>query len=256
MRQIGPCSGSRIPRRTGSSTRWVRCWRWRRSVNVGLAQRWRTVEELPVLDHVQVAIDADTRLVIATGDPQLGNRNGCSVYRESGIDRRLAGRSVVADAGYHGVPEAMISFRTHANREITDWHDLNTVHRRDRARVEHTIGEMKTWGILRTTVEQLNLSPTQPPESPTSATSRSSDERGTRKSRATNNKINCETSLGRQPLRPLHPSRTVPTVYPGHHPRALAIRFEALTVRPRSPPCRAGRGRPPLWRSGGSPVRG
>jgi len=35
--------------------------------------------------NVQVAIDADTRLVIATGDPQPGNRNDCTVYRESGM---------------------------------------------------------------------------------------------------------------------------------------------------------------------------
>ena len=29
--------------------------------------------------NLQVAIDADTRLVIATGDPQPGNRNDCTV---------------------------------------------------------------------------------------------------------------------------------------------------------------------------------
>jgi hypothetical protein len=50
--------------------------------------------------NVQVAIDADTRLVIATGDPQPGNRNDCTVYRESGIDQQLAGLPVVADSGY------------------------------------------------------------------------------------------------------------------------------------------------------------
>lgn len=34
--------------------------------------------------NVQIAIDADTRLVIATGDPQPGNRNDCTVYRSPG----------------------------------------------------------------------------------------------------------------------------------------------------------------------------
>lgn len=53
--------------------------------------------------NVQVAIDADTRLVIATGDPQPGNRNDCTVYLESGIDQQLAGRPAVADGGYYGV---------------------------------------------------------------------------------------------------------------------------------------------------------
>ncbi len=100
--------------------------------------------------NLQVAIDANTRLVIATGDPQPGNRNDCTVYRESGIDQQLAGRPVVADGGYHGVPEVIIPYRKPVNGEITDWQEeLNTVHRRVRARVEHAIGQMKTWKILR-----------------------------------------------------------------------------------------------------------
>jgi hypothetical protein len=99
--------------------------------------------------NVQIAIDADTRLVIATGDPQPGNRNDCTVYRESGIDQQLAGRPVVAD-GYYGVPEVIIPFRKPVNGEIADWQEeLNTVHRLVRARAEHAIGQMKTWKILR-----------------------------------------------------------------------------------------------------------
>jgi hypothetical protein len=44
--------------------------------------------------NLQVAIDANTRLVIALGDPQPGNRNDTVVYRTSGIEpetRRAAG---------------------------------------------------------------------------------------------------------------------------------------------------------------------
>jgi len=55
--------------------------------------------------NLQVAIDADTRLVVATGDPPPGNRNDCTVYRESGINEQLAGRPVIADGGYYGVPD-------------------------------------------------------------------------------------------------------------------------------------------------------
>src|SRR3954465_13104679 len=55
--------------------------------------------------NVQVAIDANMRLVIAIGDPQLGNRNDTIVYRTSGIQQRLAGRTVMADGGYRGNPE-------------------------------------------------------------------------------------------------------------------------------------------------------
>jgi Helix-turn-helix of DDE superfamily endonuclease/Transposase DDE domain len=61
--------------------------------------------------NLQVAIDADTRLVIATGDPQPGNRNDCTAYRDSGIDQTLAGRPVMADGGYQGNPEVIMPFR-------------------------------------------------------------------------------------------------------------------------------------------------
>ncbi len=79
--------------------------------------------------------------IVATGDPQPGNRNDCTVYRESGVDQQLAGgrgrRLPRRARGDHPVPQ------TRARR------DLNTVHRRVRARVEHAIGQMKTWKILR-----------------------------------------------------------------------------------------------------------
>ena len=52
--------------------------------------------------NLQVAIDANTRLVIALGDPQPGNRKDTVVYRTSGIDQNLAGRPVIADGGYRG----------------------------------------------------------------------------------------------------------------------------------------------------------
>jgi hypothetical protein len=54
--------------------------------------------------NVQVAIDADTWLVIATGDPKPGNRNDCTVYRDSGIAEQFADRLVMADGGYQGNP--------------------------------------------------------------------------------------------------------------------------------------------------------
>jgi hypothetical protein len=47
--------------------------------------------------NLQVAIDADARLVIVTGDLQPGNRNDCTVYRDCGIAEVLAGRPVMAD---------------------------------------------------------------------------------------------------------------------------------------------------------------
>jgi hypothetical protein len=58
----------------------------------------------------QVAIDADTRLVIALDTPQPGNRNDCTAYRDSGINHVLAGRPVLADGGYQGNPEVIMPF--------------------------------------------------------------------------------------------------------------------------------------------------
>ena len=57
---------------------------------------------------------------------------------------------MVADGGYYGVPDVIIPYRKPVNGEITDWQEeLNVEHRRVRARIEHAIGQMKTWKILR-----------------------------------------------------------------------------------------------------------
>ncbi|PWW60258.1 DDE superfamily endonuclease [Actinokineospora spheciospongiae] len=61
--------------------------------------------------NLQVAIDADTRLVIATRNPQPGNRNDCTAHRDSGIEHKLARRPVMADGGYQGNPSAIMPYR-------------------------------------------------------------------------------------------------------------------------------------------------
>ena len=101
--------------------------------------------------NLQVAIDADTRLVIATGGPQPGNRNDCTVYRTSGIDQKLAGRPVMADGGYQGNPEVIMPYRKRTDgKPLTAWQeDRNAIHRKVRARVEHALARMKNWKILR-----------------------------------------------------------------------------------------------------------
>jgi hypothetical protein len=80
---------------------------------------------IPTLDHrlaapsknyrystnLQVATDANTRLFIALGDPQPGNRNDTIVYRNSGINDKLAGRAVMADGGYRGDREVIMPYR-------------------------------------------------------------------------------------------------------------------------------------------------
>jgi hypothetical protein len=100
--------------------------------------------------NVQIAIDAETRLVIATGDPQPGNRNDCTVCRTSGIKDQLDDRPVMTDGGYRGNPEVIMPYRKLTGSELTDWQEeLNTIHRTVRARVEHALARMKCWKILR-----------------------------------------------------------------------------------------------------------
>lgn len=101
--------------------------------------------------NLQVAIDADTRLVIALGTPQPGNRNDCTAYRDSGINTVLAGRPVLADGGYRGNPEVIMPFRRPGGgQELPEWKTaVNTSHKRVRARVEHSLARLKCWKILR-----------------------------------------------------------------------------------------------------------
>jgi hypothetical protein len=101
--------------------------------------------------NLQVAIDATTRLVLAVGDPQPGNRNDTIVYRSSGINQQLAGREVMADGGYRGHPEVIIPYRQPRDgSELPAWkQDYNGGHRKIRARVEHALARLKTYKILR-----------------------------------------------------------------------------------------------------------
>jgi DDE superfamily endonuclease/Helix-turn-helix of DDE superfamily endonuclease len=101
--------------------------------------------------NLQVAIDANTRLVVALGDPQPGNRNDTVVYRSSGIDGMLAGRPTMADGAYRGNPEVIIPYRKPTDgTALPPWkEDLNAVHRSVRARAEHTLARLKEWKILR-----------------------------------------------------------------------------------------------------------
>jgi hypothetical protein len=61
--------------------------------------------------NLQVAVDADARLLIAIGDPQPGNLNDCTVYRTYGINQKLAGRPVMADGGYKGNSGVITPYR-------------------------------------------------------------------------------------------------------------------------------------------------
>jgi hypothetical protein len=101
--------------------------------------------------NLQVAIDADPRLVVATGDPQPGNRSDCTVYRDSGVTEALAERTVMADGGYQGNRDVITPYRQPRDgAELPEWQEeLNATHLSIQARAEHALARMKNWKVLR-----------------------------------------------------------------------------------------------------------
>ncbi len=89
--------------------------------------------------NMQVVIDAKTRLMVAVGRPVPGNHNDCTVFRDSGADTACRGAHVMADGGYQGNQHVIMPYRRPRDgSELPTWqHELNTVHKRVRARVEH-----------------------------------------------------------------------------------------------------------------------
>jgi hypothetical protein len=99
---------------------------------------------------MQVLIDASTRLVVAVGQPQPGNRNDCQAYTASKVHRAASGATVLADGGYQGTGLLMPHRRRPGQTDLPGWKERdNAAHRRVRARIEHTFAAMKTWKILR-----------------------------------------------------------------------------------------------------------
>lgn len=89
--------------------------------------------------NMQVVINAESRLVVAVGQPQPGNRSRAA-WTDSEINRAASGETVLADGGYQGTGLLM------PHRRKTDQTGLparkechNTDHRRVRARIEHTL---------------------------------------------------------------------------------------------------------------------
>lgn len=100
--------------------------------------------------NMQVLIDAATRLVVAVGQPTPGNRNDCTAWTESRINRAADRATVMADGGYQGTGLLMPHRRKAGQQRLPDWQeDNNTAHRKVRARIEHTFAAMKCWKILR-----------------------------------------------------------------------------------------------------------
>ncbi|MFE7268229.1 transposase [Streptomyces sp. NPDC057592] len=100
--------------------------------------------------NLQVLVHADTRLVIAIGRPLPGNRNDCTAFAESGIDRACGDAFVLADGAYRGTGCLIPHRRQPGQAEVTGWRaDHNRSHRKVRARGEHVLSRMKNWKVLR-----------------------------------------------------------------------------------------------------------
>ncbi|WP_328407177.1 transposase family protein [Streptomyces violaceus] len=99
--------------------------------------------------NVQVIIDADTRLVVASARPAPGNKADAHVWRESDLPAVAADTTVIADGAYLGTG-LIVPHRRRAGRPLLRGQEEdNAEHRRVRARVEHTFARMKNWKILR-----------------------------------------------------------------------------------------------------------
>ncbi|MDF9874640.1 hypothetical protein OKW18_006778 [Streptomyces pratensis] len=99
--------------------------------------------------NVQVIIDADSRLVIASARPVPGNKADAHAWRESDLPAIAAGTTVIADGAYLGTG-LIVPHRRRAGRPLLRGQEEdNAEHRRVRARVEHTFARMKSWKILR-----------------------------------------------------------------------------------------------------------
>ncbi|MFI6093569.1 transposase family protein [Streptomyces sp. NPDC051218] len=101
--------------------------------------------------NVQVIVDADTRLVIAAARPVPGTTADAHAWRASGLTEHCQGATVLGDGAYLNCGMA-VPHRKRPRRELLPGEEAdNVAHRKVRARVEHVIGRMKNYKILRWT---------------------------------------------------------------------------------------------------------
>ncbi|MER5799063.1 transposase [Streptomyces sp. RLB3-17] len=98
--------------------------------------------------NVQVIIDADTRLVVATARPAPGTRADAHVWRDSGLPQHCQGVTVLSDGASINTG-LVVPHRKRPDPPLPAGEEAdNAEHRRVRARVEHAIGRLKNYKIL------------------------------------------------------------------------------------------------------------
>ncbi|MER5604194.1 transposase family protein, partial [Streptomyces sp. NPDC002265] len=99
--------------------------------------------------NVQVIADAETRLVIAAARPVPGTTADAHAWRASGLSRHCQGVTVLGDGAYLNCGMAVPHRKRPGRALLQAEEDDNAEHRKVRARVEHVIGRMKNYKILR-----------------------------------------------------------------------------------------------------------
>ena len=99
--------------------------------------------------NVQVVVDADTRLVIAAARPVPGTTADAHAWRASGLSRHCEGVTVLGDGAYLNCGMAIPHRKRPGRTLLPGEEDDNAAHRKVRARVEHVIGRLKNYKILR-----------------------------------------------------------------------------------------------------------
>jgi hypothetical protein len=99
--------------------------------------------------NVQVIVDPDTRLVIAAARPVPGTTADAHAWRDSGLSRHCQGVTVLGDGAYLNCGMAVPHRKRPGRALLKAEEDDNAEHRRVRARVEHVIGRLKNYKILR-----------------------------------------------------------------------------------------------------------
>jgi hypothetical protein len=94
-------------------------------------------------------VDADTRFVIAAAPPVPGTTADAHAWRASGLAGHCQGVTVLGDGAY--LNSGMVTpHRKRPRRELLPGEEAdNAAHRTVRARLEHVIGRMKNYKILR-----------------------------------------------------------------------------------------------------------
>ncbi|MBT2417772.1 transposase [Streptomyces sp. ISL-22] len=99
--------------------------------------------------NVQVVVDADTRLVVAAARPVPGTTADAHAWRRSGLAQHCEGVTVLGDGAYLNTG-LIVPHRKRPGRPLLKGEEEdNAAHRKVRARVEHVIGRMKNYKILR-----------------------------------------------------------------------------------------------------------